>query len=475
MSLDLETPAAVPQAHRGVLSLIRDALSGKQEDFTTGSVRQAVFLLAIPMVLEMMMESVFAVADIFFVSSLGPDAVTTVGLTEATVTLLYALAFGLSMATTAMVARRIGEKDPQGAATAAVQALWLGFAISVTLGTLGVVFAPDILRLMGADAAVIETGSGYTAVILGGSLTITFLFLINGIFRGAGDAALSMRVLWLANGINLVLDPCLIFGIGPFPELGVTGAAVATTIGRGTGVLLQLWCLFGGAGRIRLGLASLKAVPAVMLRLARVSMGGIMQLVISTSSWIGLVRIVSTFGSDAVAGYTIAIRVVMFTILPAWGLSNAAATLVGQSLGAGRPERAEAAVWQAARYNVAFLFAVGIGFYFGAPSILAIFTDDAVVAGYGIACLRTLAFGYPIYGLAMVMVQSFNGAGDTDTPTVINFFCFWMLQIPLAYTLAHVLKMGPEGVFWAIVVAETVMTVVAVIVFRRGKWKTKMV
>ncbi|MCB1057331.1 MAG: MATE family efflux transporter [Acidobacteria bacterium] len=470
----METPLA-NQARRGAFALIRDALTGRHEDFTSGSVRQAIVLLAIPMVLEMMMESVFAVADIFFVSSLGPDAVAAVGLTEASVTLLFAVAVGLSMATTAMVARRIGERDSEGAATAAVQALWIGLGVSLLVGAVGIFFAPDVLRLMGAEQRVIDGGVGYTRVILGGSLTITFLFLINAIFRGAGDAALSMRVLWIANGINLVLDPCLIFGVGPFPELGVTGAAVATTIGRGTGVLVQLWCLFGGAGRIRVSLESLRAVPAVMLRLARLSMGGIMQFLISTSSWIGLVRIVSSFGSDPVAGYTIAIRVVMFTILPAWGLSNAAATLVGQSLGAGKPDRAEATVWQAARYNIAFLVAVGIGFYFGAPHILALFTDDAVVAGYGIACLRALAFGYPLYGLGMIMVQAFNGAGDTDTPTVINFFCFWMFQIPLAYTLAHKVHLGPQGVFWAVVIAESVMTVVAVLVFRRGKWKNKVV
>lgn len=475
MSIELENQIAVPKARRGAWALIRQALSGGEEDFTRGSIRRSVILLAIPMVLEMMMESVFAVADIFFVSSLGPEAVTVVGLTEAVVTLLFALAIGLSMATTAMVARRIGEQDREGAAVAAVQALWIGLGLSMIIGIAGVIFAPHILRLMGAEASVIAGGAGYTAVLLGGSATIMFLFLINAIFRGAGDAAIAMRALWLANGINLILDPCLIFGLGPFPEMGVTGAAVATTIGRGTGVAFQLWCLFGGASRIRVTWSQVVAVPVVMLRLARLSMGGVMQFLITTSSWIGLVRIVSSFGSEAVAGYTIAIRVVMFTILPAWGLSNAAATMVGQSLGAGKPRRAERAVWQASRYNIAFLIAVGFAFYFGAEQILRIFTDQPAVIAHGVACLQILAFGYPLYGLGMILIQAFNGAGDTDTPTVINFFCFWMFQIPLAYTLAHVAGLGPKGVFLAVVIAESVMTLVALVVFRRGKWKLKQV
>ncbi|MCB1032666.1 MAG: MATE family efflux transporter [Acidobacteria bacterium] len=475
MSLDAESVTALPQERQSAWAFIRHALSGVQEDLTQGSIRRAVLLLAIPMVLEMVLESVFAVVDIFFVSSLGPGAVATVGLTEATITLLFALAIGLSMATTAMVARRIGEKDPQGAATAAVQALWLGLGIAVVVGSAGIVFAPKILQLMGADAAVVERGSGYTATLLGGSGTIVFLFLINAIFRGAGDATIAMRSLWLANSINIVLDPCLIFGWGPFPELGVTGAAVATTIGRGCGVLFQLWCLFGGASRVPVRWGHLQAVPQVMFRLVRVSMGGIFQFLIATSSWIGLMRIVSGFGSEAVAGYTIAIRVVIFALLPAWGLSNAAATLVGQNLGARKPERAEASVWQAARYNIYFLVTVGILFYFGARLVLALFTDEPEVTRYGVACLQILAFGYPLYALGMVVIQAFNGAGDTDTPTVINFFCFWMVQIPLAYTLAHVLGLGPQGVFLAVVSAESVMALVGLVLFRRGKWKLKQV
>ena len=475
MSLEVENPSALTAQRRSMLSLIFRALSGAQEDFTQGPVRQAVILLAIPMVLEMVMESVFAVADIFFVSNLGPGAIAAVGLTEASVTLLFALAIGLSMATTAMVARRIGEKDAEGAATAAVQALWIGLGFSVVIGTIGVTFAPRILGLMGAEAEVVRQGAGYTAVLLGGSGTIMFLFLINAIFRGAGDATIAMRALWLANGVNLILDPCLIFGLGPFPEMGVTGAAIATTIGRGIGVAYQLRCLLSGSSRVVVDLQRLRPIPKVMLRLMRLSLGGIMQFLIATSSWIGLIRIVAGFGSEAVAGYTVAVRVVIFTILPAWGLSNAAATLVGQSLGAGKPDRAETAVWHAARYNAIFLSTIGIGFWIAAEWILGFFTTDPVVAGYGIDCLRIFALGYPLYALAMVMTQSFNGAGDTDTPTVINFFCFWMLQIPLAYALAHGAGLGPRGVFFAVVVAESVMALVAFMVFRRGKWKLKQV
>lgn len=478
MSIELENsppPPRRPGGGRRAWTLIRQALSGEQLDFTQGSIRRAVVLLAIPMVLEMVMESVFAVVDIFFVSSLGAEAVAAVGLTEATVTLLFAVAIGLSMATTAMVARRIGEKNPEGAATAAVQALWVGLAVSVVVGLVGISFAPHILELMGAGPEVVATGSGYTKVLLGGSGTIFFLFLINAIFRGAGDATIAMRSLWLANGINIVLDPCLIFGWGPFPEMGVTGAAVATTIGRGCGVAYQLWALFGGASRVPVRWGHLKAVPEVMFRLLRVSVGGILQFLIATSSWIALMRIMSSFGSEAVAGYTIAIRVVMFTILPAWGLSNAAATLVGQSLGARRPDRAEASVWQASRYNVGFLLVVGLVFYFGAEAILAIFTADPAVTAYGVACLQVLAFGYPLYGLGMILIQAFNGAGDTDTPTYLNFFCFWLLQIPLAYVLARPLDLGPLGVYLGIVIAESVLTLVALVVFRRGSWKLKQV
>jgi putative MATE family efflux protein len=415
------------------------------------------------------------VTDIFFVSRLGPDAVAAVGLTEATVTIFYALAIGLSMGATAMVSRRIGEKDADAAATVAAQALWLGLVVSVIIGVIGIAFGPDILRLMGASEAVIRDGGGYTQVMLGGSITIMYLFLINAIFRGAGDASIAMRSLWIANGINIVLDPILIFGLGPFPEMGVTGAAVATTIGRGIGVGYQLYYLFGANGRIQVLSRHLSIVTQVMRRLVQVSLGGVMQFLITTSSWILLVRIISNYGSEAVAGYTIGIRVIIFTILPAWGLSNAAATLVGQNLGAKRPERAVRSVWRAAQFNLLFLTCVGIVFITLAEPILRLFTDNPEVIAYGRECLRWISYGYPVYGIGMVVIQAINGAGDTGTPTRINLLCYWMFQIPLAYWLAESIAMGASGTFVAIFVAETVMTIMAVWVFKRGQWKLKQV
>jgi putative MATE family efflux protein len=450
-------------------------LRGDTEDFTTGPIGTAVFLLSVPMVLEMALESVFAVTDIFFVAQLGADAVAAVGLTEAVITLLYAVAIGLSMGTTAMVARRIGEKKADDAATVAGQALWVGFFTSVVVGLLGYFFAPDILRFMGASEAVVEIGSGYTLWLLGGSLTITWLFVINAIFRGAGDATIAMRSLWLANGVNIVLDPLLIFGVGPFPELGVTGAAVATTIGRGVGVIYQLWMLANGSRHLRMRLGHLRPVGSVLARLLRVSAGGVMQFLIGTSSWMILARIVAEYGSAAVAGYTIAIRVIIFTIMPAWGMSNAAATLVGQNLGAGKPERAERSVWICMRYNVTFMVLVAVLFLAAAPAILAAFSDDPAVVRYGIDCLRILSLGYACYGVGMVAIQALNGAGDTDTPTVINFFAFWTFQIPLAWWLAHGWGMGPHGVFIAVPAAETVLAIAALWAFRQGRWKRRVV
>ncbi len=455
--------------------LWRRALSGDTEDFTTGPIGTAVFLLSVPMVLEMALESVFAVTDIFFVARLGADAVAAVGLTEAVITLLYAVAIGLSMGTTAMVARRIGEKKPGQAAAVAGQALWVGFLTSVIVGLAGWFFAADILRLMGASEAVIETGSGYTLWLLGGSLTITWLFVINAIFRGAGDAAIAMRSLWLANAINIVLDPLLIFGIGPFPEMGVTGAAVATTIGRGCGVAYQLWMLAKGGRHLRMGLAHLALAWPVMGRLLRVSAGGVLQFIIGTSSWLFLARIIAEYGSAAVAGYTIAIRVIIFTIMPAWGMSNAAATLVGQNLGAGRPDRAERSTWICIRYNVAFMIGVAVLFLAFAPAILGVFSDDPAVVDYGVACLRILSYGYAFYGLGMVAMQALNGAGDTYTPSWINFFCFWMFQIPLAWWLAGGAGLGPTGAFIAIPLAETALALAALWAFMRGGWKKQIV
>lgn len=456
--------------------LFKQALRGDvQHDFTKGSIGIAAFLLAVPMVLEMAMESIFAIVDIFFVASLGFEAVAVVGLTEAVLTILYAVAIGLSMGITALIARRIGEGNSQKANQVAGQALWVGMLVSMLVAFVGLVYSQDILRLMGADEKVLAVGADYTLVMLCGSITILYLFLINAIFRGAGDASVAMRSLWLANGLNIVLDPLLIYGIGPFPEMGVTGAAVATTIGRGVGVLYQLYHLRGHASRIKVGLAELKPQLEVMLDLIKVSIGGILQFLIATASWVALVRIVSTYGSAAVAGYTIAIRVVIFSILPAWGLSNAVATLVGQNLGAGKPDRAEQSVWRIARYNLYFMLSVAVVFILFAEFIIGLFTTDPAVIRDGVNCLRFVAYGYGFYGIGMIVVQAFNGAGDTMTPTRINFLCYWMLQIPLAYSLAKYAGLGTNGVFMAITIAESLLAVVGIWYFRRGHWKTTTV
>jgi putative MATE family efflux protein len=455
--------------------VVRDAISGRDYEYTSGSIGRAVLLLAIPMVLEMGMESVFVVVDIFFVARLGAEAVTTVGLTEAVLTLLYAVAIGIGMGATAVVARRIGERDVAGARVAAVQTVWVGVALSLVIGLLGVIFAADLLALMGGDASVVAGGSRYTAVMLGGSMTILLIFLLNAIFRGAGNAVIAMRALWIANGINIVLDPVLIFGLGPFPEMGVTGAAVATNIGRGVGVLYQLYSLSGAHSQIRLRLRDLGFDIAVMLRLLRVSLPGAFQYTIAMSSYIFLMRIVSAYGSAAVAGFTIGIRIFAFTFLPAWGLSNAAATLVGQNLGAGQPERAERSVWLTAKYNAGFLIAVAIVFIVVPDALVGVFTTDPVIVAYGVDCLRYISYGYGFYAVGMVVTQAFNGAGDTDTPTYLNLLCFWLLQIPMAYVMAEVLMQGPRGVFITMAVCESLLAVISVYVFRRGRWKLRVV
>lgn len=455
---------------RGV-AFVRESLRDSDTDHTKGRIGKALGLLAIPMMLEMSMESVFAVVDIAFVSRLGTDAVAAVGITEALVTVLYAIAVGLGLGVTAMVSRRIGAKQREAAANVTGQAIWIGGVLSLIIGVGGAAFAADMLRLMGATDSVVDTGTGFAAVLLGGSASILYLFLLNAAFRGAGDAAVALRSLWLANGINILLDPCLIFGIGPFPELGVTGAAVATTIGRSVGVLYQLWFLFDGRGRLGFHLRNLALAPALISRMLMISIGGVGQFLISTSSWIIIMRIVALYGSTAVAAYTIALRMLEFVWLPSWGLGNAAATLVGQNLGAGKSDRAEQSAWHAAKYNAIFMTAIGAFFVILAPVVIDLFSSDPEVVRYGISCLRIIGLGFPLYAIGMIMTQALNGAGDTMTPTLINFVCFWLLQIPLAYWLATDMSLGPNGVFLAIVVSESLLTIISIAVFRRGSWK----
>lgn len=456
---------------RRCTAFLRESLRDSDEDYTKGPINRALGLLAIPMMLEMSMESIFAVVDIAFVSRLGTDAIAAVGITEALITVLYAVAVGLGMGVTAMVARRIGANEREAAARVTGQAIWLGAGLSLLIGLPGSFYAADMLRLMGASTGVIETGTGFAAVLLGGSASIIYLFVLNAAFRGAGDASVALRSLWLANGLNIILDPCLIFGLGPFPEMGVTGAAVATTIGRSVGVIYQLWFLFDGRGRLRFRLRNLALAPPVLGRMLVISTGGIGQFLIATSSWIIVMRIVAIYGSTAVAAYTIGLRIFEFIWLPSWGLGNAAATLVGQNLGAGQPDRAERSTWRAAKYNAVFMTSVGILVALFAPGIAGLFTNDPDVLRYGTSCLRILAIGIPMYAVGMIVTQALNGAGDTATPTVINFLCFWILQIPLAYWLATSQSLGPNGVFWAIVVSESLVTVLGVAVFTRGKWK----
>jgi len=450
---------------------IREAIAGSHQDFTSGSLNRAILLLAIPMMLEMVLESLFAVVDVFWVGRLGADAVATVGLTESMLTLVFAVAMGLSLSTTAMVARRIGEKDPAGAAVAAVQAIAIGVTVSVMVGAPCLFLAPNLLQLMGASPQVVAVGANYARLVLGGSGVVLLLFLNNAIFRGAGDAAIAMRLLWVSNIINLVLDPCLIFGLGPFPRMGVTGAAVATFTGRSIGVAYQFYRLLRGTERIRVLGSQIRLNVGVLLRLLRVSLTGILQFTIAHTSWIGLVRIVSIFGSAALAGYTIAIRIIIFVILPSWGLSNAAATLVGQNLGAKQPERAETSVWRTGFYNMLFLGIVGLFFVLFAEPSVRLFTHDPMVLPLGTSCLRILSCGNIGYAYAMVMLQAFNGAGDTITPTIVNLFGFWFLEIPLAYWLAIPVGLHSKGVFFSIVIAEGAIAVASVLLFKRGRWK----
>jgi MATE family, multidrug efflux pump len=467
--------AVIPPPQASLWSSIREAIRGSHQDFTTCSLNRAILLLAIPMVLEMVLESLFAVVDVFWVGRLGADAVATVGITESLLSLVFAVGLGLSLSTTAMVARRIGEKDPAGAAVAGVQAIAIGLAVSLLMGLPCVFFAPNLLRLMGASPQIIAVGSGYARIALGGGGVILMLFLNNAIFRGAGGAAIAMRLLWVSNVINLILDPCLIFGVGPFPKLGVTGAALATFTGRSIGVLYQFYRLLRGTEHIRIFRQQIHINLRVLLRLLRVSLTGILQFAIAHTSWIGLVRIVSIFGAAALAGYTIAIRIVVFLILPSWGLSNAAATLVGQNLGAKQPERAETSVWRTGLYNMLFLGVVGIFFVLFAGPVVRIFTHDPLVVPLAASCLRIISYGNIGYAYGMVMLQAFNGAGDTVTPTIVNFFGFWLLEIPLAYFLAITAGMRANGVYFSIVVAEAFIAGASIILFKRGRWKRQQI
>jgi putative MATE family efflux protein len=450
---------------------VREALRGSRQNYTEGPIARAVLLLAVPMVLEMTLESVFAVVDVYFVGRLGADAVATVGLTESMLALLYAAALGLGVGATALVARRIGERDATAASHAAGQAVMLGLFVALVMGAAGAVFAPRLLAAMGAGPSIIATGTGYTRVMLGGSGSILMLFLVNAIFRGAGDAAIAMRVLWLANAINIVLDPCLIFGLGPFPHLGVAGAAVATTTGRSIGALYALSRLVRPGGRVTVRRRDLGVDVRVMSRLLRLSGAGALQTLIGSASWIGLVRIAATFGSSVLAGYTIGIRVVVFALLPSWGLSNAAATMVGQALGAGLPERGARAVQLTALYNCGVLTVIGALFVAFAHPIVGVFTTDPDVLRTGTDCLRVIALGFPFYAYGMVVTQAFNGAGDTWTPTWLNLVIFWVWEIPLAYALAVPLHFGPRGLFAAVSIAFSTLAVAGVVLFRRGRWK----
>ena len=458
-----------------VVQDVKEALKGNERDFTTGSINKAIFILAIPMVLEMIMESVFAVVDIFFVSKLGADAIATVGITESLITIIYALGIGLSTGVSAMVSRRIGEKKPKEAAKSAYQAIFTGLLISTIIAVPGVIFAKDILILMGTSESVANEMSGYTAVMLGGNASIMLLFIINGVFRSAGNPVLSMWVLWFANGVNIILDPLLIFGIGPFPELGIMGAAVATTTGRGLAVLLQVYLLIKGKGSIKFKGISLKPNKKLIKRLLDLSWGSISQYIVATSSWIILVRIIAIYGSEVLAGYTIALRIVIFSILPAFGISNAASTLVGQNLGAKQHSRAEKSVWVVGKTNMITMGIIGLLLVIFPATFLSIFTDDPLIIRHGVAALRIISIGFISYGFGMVMVAALNGAGDTKTPFRINLISFWMFEIPLAWVLATWIGLEQHGVYFSIILAESLMTFFAWMAFKKGKWKLKEV
>ena len=460
-----------PMPARSTWQQLKDAIRGTEADYTQINLGRAILLLAVPMILELVMESTFAVVDIYFVSKLGPSAVATVGLTETYLYLLYSIAMGVAMAVTAIIARRIGEKKKEEAARSAIQAIFLAVLTSIPFAIAGIFFAKDLLTIMGADQWSIEHGYRYTQWMLGGNAVIVLLFIINAIFRGAGDAAIAMWVLLVANAINIALCPVLILGLGPFPELGIEGAAIATNIGRGTAVLVQLWVLFKAGKHIRASISQIHWDPKIIVNIIRTSLGGVGQMIVAMTSWIFLMRILSDLGSEAVAGATTALRIMMFTMMPAWGLSNAAATLVGQNLGAGYPERAESAVWKIGFYNMIFLVSVSFIYFFSNYSLMRIFSDDEKVIAIGGEWLRILSYSFFVYGWWMVSVQAFNGAGDTKTPTKINLVFFWLIQIPLSYLLAIVLGWEHSGVFWGVFISETSVGLFTLWLFRKGKWK----
>ena len=474
MSRHVETP---PEAagNNTFFSVLKESVWGSHRDFTVGPMGIAIFILAVPMIIEMFAESLFALVDIFFVSHLGANAIAVVGITESLMFVLYSIAIGISIGATATVARRIGEKDADGAARAATHSIYLGVATSIVMGVIGAIFAPDLLRLMGATEAVIAEGASFTRIMLGGNLVVMALFLLNAIFRGAGDAAIAMRVLWFANILNMILGPCFIFGLGFFPELGVTGAAVGTTIGRGCGAAYAAYSLFIANRRFTVNREHWALDTERLWRLVKVSAPAVFQFFVQTASWIGLVRVVAGFGTNAMAGYQIAMRMVMFALLPSIGLANAAATLVGQNLGAGKPERSEQAVWSACIYNAVVQTSIGVLFVIFSATIAGVFTQEPEVLAYATTALRIVAYGFLFYAVGMVLETAFNGAGDTWTPTYLALGVFWAFEIPLAYVLSYTMGMGPRGVFWSITIAFSVLAIVSAILFRRGKWKLKQV
>lgn len=455
-----------------ILETLRIAINGEEKNFTTGSINRAIVLLSIPMILEMVMESLFAIVDVYFVGQVSTEAVATVGLTESVITIIYSLAMGLAMAVTAMISRRIGEDKPEKAALAAFQAIMMAVVVSVTLGILGFIYAEDLLRIMGASESIIASGLWYTKILLGTNIVITLIFVLNAIFRGAGDASIAMRTLWIANGLNIILDPLFIFGIGFFPELGVAGAAVATTIGRGVGVAYQCYMLWKGSGVIRLMKKHFVIIWDTVFKLGDVALTGAWQWIVASASWIFLMRIIAEFGDSVIAGYTISIRILIFTILPSWGMANAAATLVGQNLGANQPIRAEKSVWRTAWLNTFFLVGVGIFLFIFSNPVVSIFTNDPKAIETGVLSLHIFCIGYIFFAPAMVISQAFNGAGDTRTPLFINLLCFWATEIPLAYFLAKIMNWGPSGVFWSIAISEGLMAIILIIMFKRGRWKS---